>query len=402
MTSNNPQQIFKNRLIVTGILSFIFLSGIVIPLPCIDHQAIKNEFNENTPYLTINAFSGNSLSQLGLFALNIFPSLNASIVLQFLIPVFPYLEKLQQEEGAYGERELTKIRKYITLAVSFIQAFGLTSAYNRYITNQSIVIILLVAGSMSVLWISDLLTERGIASGPSLILLINILRNPQVFLGLKEKVFILSLFDLSINIGAFFLVSYLINVLLAAKVEVPIITSKQLLASNSSKFKNNLTIPLKLNQGGILPVALASTAMIVPITIFGKSRILLALLPFVSNALIIILNYFYTLFLWNPKKIAEDLKKVSSAVPGVRPGFKTEKYLEKFVTRYSIVGGIFLCFISLIPGIVRILFHPSYFIFDNINITSLIILFGVNSEISNNIRSLLVAYRYIPTEEKIN
>jgi len=396
MIKKSPQQIIIQRIIITSSLIYIFLIGKTIPLPCVDHKAIENLVLNNTNYNNLNYISGNSLALLGLFTLNIFPLLNASIILQFLIPIVPYLNNLQKEEGELGQREINKVKKILTLIISVIQSINLVTSFNFFISNKLIVILFLVTGAMIVTWISDLLTDKGIATGPSLLLFVNILTNPKIFLDIKNKFLGIPSLEQAYNLVILLFISSLVVVLLGAKTQIPILTIKQLQSrDNLRSTKKNATIPLKLNQGGILPVALATAASLLPQSIFGQVPYIKTLTLLFTIFLIIILNYFYTIFLWNPKKISDDLKKVSSTIPGIRPGIATENYLNQIVTRYSVLGGILLAFITLLPSIIKSSGKITYFIFDSINITSLIILLGVVVEILKNLRSLLTSTSYL-------
>lgn len=395
MKAKKSNIILLKKLLVSVVLAQAFLVGKQIPLPSVDHEAIKLFFESKTNYSTLNYISGNSLSQLGLFALNIFPELNASIILQFLIPFFPYLERLQKEEGEFGKKELTKIRKLILVLIAILQTLAILLNFRSFITNPILVGLLLVTGALLVSWISDLITEKGIATGSSFLLFINFFFNQALYLNLQTNFLPLPLFEKLKNLVVLGLIIYLALQLLTAKTKIPIVTSQQVASPDVDFLQKSTYIPLKLNQGGILPVALATSATYLPLSLLGDTSFIKPIIPFISLLFIVILNYFYTIFLWDPKKIAEDLRKSSSVVTGLPPGLETENFLEKKVTRYSIFGGIALASIAAVPGICKIFLNPRFFIFDVINISSLIIILGVLIEIFQNIQSQLIINTYL-------
>lgn len=390
-----PQEVLLSRLLITTVLVYVFFIGKSLPLPSVDHLAIEEYFREKNQYTTLNNISGGSVEKLGLFTLNIFPVLNASIILQFLIPIIPYFERLQKEEGELGQKELNKIRKVIVLILSIIQAIGLVNTFSIFIQNNILVVFYLTTGSMIIAWISDVLTDKGIATGPSLLLFINIIENPKLFSNLQKKFWVISQYDRGFNFITFIFIALFVVLMLDAKTEIPIVTIRQMQSEdNFFTQKKNASIPLKLNQGGILPLALGTAFSLLPGILFGQQPFLTYISPIITYTMVIVVNYFYTIFLWDPKKISEDLRKVSATIPGIRPGVSTKIYLTKLVTRYSILGGVLLSLLSVVPLLFRFLGNPNFFIFDYINISSLVIVLGVIVEVFKNIKSLLSSVSY--------
>lgn len=394
MKAKSYRQTLPKRLLTTSTFLGIFLIGKKIPLPYLDKYVIDKTFN--TTSNTSFSFLTNN-SEFSLFALNVYPVLNATLILQFLIAVIPSLEKLQREEGEFGQNELDKIKKVLTLLISTIQAINLILTYNKFISQKFITALLLITGGMIISWISDVITKKGIVTGPSLLLLVNIINDPKLINDIETKFLNLTTVDQLVNLLSFYLVSFTILMLLNAKIEIPIITSKQLLAAESEFLESgaisaNLnqggSIPLKLNQGGILPVALATGASVILKSIFSNNKIINLILPIFLNVLIVLLNVFYTTFLWDPKKISDELKKVSAIIPTLDPGEITEEYLQKIVKKYSLIGGILLSLIIILPTLLRPLIYPKYYIFDSLNISSLILVLGVGIEILKNLKSL--------------
>ena len=396
-----PLAIIAKKVLISFIFYSIFVLGKKIPIPYVDHKAINTLVESGSNYTSLNYISGGSLSKFSFFALNIFPLLNSSIILQFLIPIIPALEKYQKEEGEFGKKRLKQIGKLITLVISIIQALALISSFNSFIDNKLLVLLLLVSGSMCVAWICDILTDRGIVSGTSLLLSENILSNPKLISDIMNNLLKLSVLKQFLNIGLVILIVIIVVGLLESKVEIPIITSRQLISvSDTGVSTKTPSIPLKLNQGGILPIALATAASILPITIFGKTKFIVLITPIISTLFTIIFNYFYTIFLWDPKRVSDDLRKVSSSIPQIRPGETTEQYLNKLVQRYSILGGIFLSVVTVIPICWKFIFQLDYLVFDTLNITSLIIVLGTVLEIEKNILEILSASLYSSNKTK--
>lgn len=400
MKSNNNlmKSTLKKRIFITFFYLFLIRIGMTLPLPGVDVFSLSKFLDNDKSFLNIlNVLSGGSFSSVGLFALNIFPSINASILLEFIIPLFPKLDKLRKEEGEEGEKKLSLLKKILTLIIAIFQSIGIISFLKPFLFEFNFPYIFaigfsLVTGALIVLWISEIITEKGIANGSSLIIFTNIL-------GSTKK---LSLLNLMFNKGSvnenillsllfFVLISLIITIQEAIR-EIPIISAQQLTGESMPYFsKQGGNIPLKLNQSGILPIIFASSIFLIPSYFANNSYfeiIIKKICPIIFYFLIIFFSYLYSTFAWDPKRISNDLKKVSSSIPGIRPGIQTEKYLENTLFRVSLIGGIFLTFVMLFPVLIQIILKLNI---QTLNITSLIILVGVSLEMEKNIKTLVLS-----------
>jgi len=396
--SDLMKSILKKRILITFFYLFLIRVGMTIPLPGIDSFSLgKYLENDKSFFSFFNILSGGGFSSIGFFALNIFPAINASILLEFIVPLFPNLNKLRKEEGEEGEKKLSIFKKILTLIIAFFQSIGVVSFLKPFIFEFNFfylffIVSTLVTGSIIVLWISDIITEKGIANGSSLIIFINILGNAQK-LSLLSSFFNKEILGGKIFIGLTFLILItLIITIQDTTREVPIVSAQQLTGEAMPYFSKQAgNIPLKLNQSGVLPIIFASSIFLLP-SYFGSNEyseiFIKKILPVMYYFLIIFFSYLYSTFAWDTKKISEDLQKVSSSIAGIRPGIQTEKYLENILFRVSLIGGICLCFVMIFPLFIQFLFNSKI---QTLNITSLIILVGVCLEIEKNIKTLVLS-----------
>jgi preprotein translocase subunit SecY len=382
------------RLLITSFFIFLVRLGMALPLPGIDNISLLKYITEKQSFITfLNVLSGGSFSTIGLFALNIFPAINASILLEFIVPVIPYLEQLRKEEGEAGEKKLSFYRKLLTLIISIFQSIGIISFLRPFIfewnfSYLSLLLSFLVTGAMAILWISEILTQKGIANGSSLIIFFNILGNNNRLSFIGDIINSNSLID-KFTYGLFLLsIVFLVVVLQESVRKIPFISAQQLTGESSFYGSRKDTfIPLKLNQAGILPIIFASFIFFIP-SYFGKNDIVNLITTVAYYFLIIFFSCIYSAFVWDPKRIADDLKKVSSSIPGIRPGKQTEKYLSSILFRVSFLGGCTLAIILALPMFFQFLTKGSS---QPLNISSLIILVGVTLEIRQNIKTLILS-----------
>jgi preprotein translocase subunit SecY len=396
----------KNILIKSSLLEKVFVTffyfcliraGMIIPLPGIDNLSLS-KYIQNNPIFNnfLNIFSGGTFSTLGFLSLNIFPSINASILLEFLISIFPNLEKLRKEDGEEGEKKLFLIKKLLILLLSILQSIAIISFLRPFVIEYTAFYIYtlsltLVTGSMIMFWISESITQKGLTNGTSLIIFTNILGNTKN-LSLISLFFNSNSFYENIFLIFFFLILiFLIILVQESSREISIISAQQLTGENFTYFsKQNLTIPLKLNQSGILPIIFASSIFMLSSYFDTKepNEFLNKIFYIFYYSLIIFFNYLYSTFAWDPKRISEDLKKVSSSIPGIRPGIQTEKYLNNILLRVSLIGGVILTSIVFFPSLLPFILKKKI---QTLNITSLIILISVCLEIQKNIQTLVIS-----------
>ena len=409
----NDKNILLNRLLLSlGILVFIRI-GTFLPVPGINHNhlAFYLERHSMTKSL-VSTFAGNDTFVIGIFTLNIFPYINASILMQVLLSVFPSLSKLQKEGGAEGRRTINKLTRLITLGWALIQSFSIAFYLKRVLFDWDIylagqIIIWLTTGAMIVLWLSELITEYGLGNGASLLIYTNIIASlPNLGKKLFQENNTNYDFSSLVLVGILFFVAVYGIVLLQEGVRiVPLISSKQLTQVTPvfSELPKNNYIPLRFNQAGVMPIILTTAVLVIPNYINSLGLLPILTLPsFMGSSkfiywisyftLIILFSSFYSNIILNPKDIASELQKMSVSIPGIRPGIATTYYLKQVMKRVTFLGAIMLAFLATFPNIIEILLQVSSF--NGLGTTSLLILVGVILDLSREIRSILLSNIY--------
>ena len=401
-SQNSPTK----KIILTLLVLLIFRFGNTIPLSGIDQEALKKSFlqldTRNSIMQIINMYSGGGgTTLLSPFSLGIIPFINASILIDLLTALFPSLEKLQSEEGEAGKRKLTFYKKILTIIFSVIQSIVLvfylkSYFYNTEILNFVFITAELVAGAMLIVWLSNIIDNKGIGNGTSIIIFTNI-----VVTLISKNILQSNSSDNLISIEILFLLLLMVFICISqtARINLEVVSARQLAfleniekRNLSEKLTTNFQIKdnglaIRLNQAGIFPIIIASNLL--PFlsyfieSILGPSKTIINIIYYL---LIIGFNYFYTIVFWDPEKISEQLRKASVSIVNVTPGRETISYLENVVRSTSIIGGIFLCIILLIYDSVKQLINGP--LLNQINISSLIILVGVAYEIQKTLRAL--------------
>ena len=410
---SNDNIIFLKRLLLSlSILVFIRI-GTFLPVPGINqgHLAFYIQRHSITRNL-VSTFSGDDTFIIGLFTLNIFPYINASILMQLLVNIIPNLSKLQKESGSEGRRKITQITRLITLIGALVQSLSIAFYLKRALFNWNFllackIILWLTTGAIIVLWLSELITEYGLGNGTSLLIYTNIISSlPN--LGKKlisENSNSLDFLSLLIIVLLLFSAIYGIVLLQEATRIIPLISSKQLSQDEEvfSKLPKNNYIPLRFNQAGVIPIILTTSVLVIPSNISNlgllpsinvpdilkSSKILYWSLYFI---LILTFSSFYSTLILNPKDVSNELQKMSVSIPGIRPGFPTTFYLKQVMNRVTFFGAIMLAVLATLPNIIEAILHVSSF--NGLGTTSLLILVGVLLDLSREIRSLLLANIY--------
>ena len=400
---------------ITKILFLLLLVrlGLYIPVPNIDLDLFSQNQNTNPIFGFAKTLTGSSF--LGIGALGILPYINASIIIQLLVPVLPQLEQLQKEEGEFGRQQITRYTRYLAL----IWAIILSSAIAFFLVKPIIfdwsislaleIILALVTGSILSMWFSELITEEGLGNGSSMLIFINIVGSiPNSFSELNNALFSQASYLDNLRISGQGLIFYLfvVSVIILFQdsyKKINIVAAKQLNLSSSDQSQNfsqlkNSYIPLKVNQGGIMPLVFSST-----IAVFLAYPVQQLLnLGFVNNSflsvysitinilLVVLFSCFYAGLVLKPDDISQNLAKMAYSIPGIRQGKDTTKYLEKTVARLAFLGGLFLAFLAFFPLVVGNVLQVTIFK----NVTSLLILIGVITDVTSQIRGYLVARKY--------
>ena len=404
--------LLKRLLLSIGILLFIRM-GTFLPIPGINHGHLAFYIQQHpiTKNL-VSTFSGNDTFVIGLFTLNIFPYINASIMVQLITGLIPSISKLQKEGGGEGRRAITRLTRLITFGWALIQSSSIAFYLKRALFDWSPllafeIILWLTTGAMIVLWLSELITEYGLGNGASLLIYTNIISSlPN--LGKKlisENTGNLSVIS-SIGIGLLFFVAIagIITLQESARI-VPLISSKQLGQNKQpvSKGGSNNYIPLRFNQAGVMPIILTTALLVLPSYITNLGVFPLLTLPiFLKSskiiywvsyfALILIFSSFYSTIVLNPKDISQELQKMAVSIPGVRPGLATTFYLKQVMKRVTLFGAIVLAVLATLPNVVEGILNVSSF--NGLGTTSLLILVGVVLDISREMKSIILSNIY--------
>ena len=413
---NNDKNILLTRLLLSlSILVFIRV-GTFLPVPGINHGhlAFYLERHSMTKSL-VSTFAGNNTFVIGLFTLNIFPYINASILMQVLISVFPNLSKLQKEGGAEGRRTITKLTRLVTLGWALIQSFSIAFYLKRALFDWNLylaieIIIWLTTGAMIVLWLSEIITEYGLGNGASLLIYTNIVSNLPNF---TKTLFVradndISVFSWVLIISIFFIAISGIVLLQEGMRIIPLISSRQLnqparrSVSPLTEIKNNY-IPLRFNQAGVMPIIVTTAVLVVPNYISNLGLLPIVTLPmFIKSSkfiywiiyftLILLFSSFYSTIVLNPKDISKELQKMAVSIPGVRPGVETTFYLKKVMERVTYLGAIMLSILATLPNVIEAILPGSNF--NGLGTTSFLILVGVILDLSREIRSIILSNIY--------
>lgn len=407
----------RSRLLVTiGILILARL-GIFLPVPGINREQFAQSVQNNSALLGfLDIFSGGGLSTLGIFALGILPYINASIIIQLLTTALPVLENLQKNEGEAGRRQISQITRYVALGWAIIQSIFIAAIWVQpFALNPGPVFvaetaIALVAGSMFIMWASELITERGVGNGASLLIFVNIISSLPKSLGdtitlaqtggreVVGRVVVLLLVFLVTIIGIVFVQE--------GTRRIPIISARRQVGRKLFQEQRSY-LPLRINQGGVMPIIFASAVLILPASLarFTQNEYVIGIANSISPGgptpwiyalaylvLIVFFSYFYATLIVNPVDLAQNLKKMGSSIPGIRPGKATSEYVERVLNRLTFLGAIFLGIVAIIPTAVESAIRVPTF--RGIGATSLLILVGVAIDTAKQIQTYVISQRY--------
>lgn len=408
----------RGRLLITmGILILVRL-GIFLPLPDVNRQVFSEAVKGNQIINFIDIFSGGGLSALGIFALGIIPYINASIIMQLLTAALPTLENLQKNEGEAGRRKISQYTRYVALGWALLQGFGIGIwlqgvGYNGTPAVASPgpmfliqTMLALSAGSMFVMWASELVTEKGVGNGASLLIFVSIVAGLPRSLGSTIK---LAQEDSSrvggviLLLAVFLLMTIAIVFVQEGTRRIPIISARRQVGRKLYREQANY-LPLKINQGGVMPIIFASSVLILPASLgqFSNNDVLVQISNFlapntwgyVALYLVLILgfSYFYSSLIINPVDLSQNLKKMGSSIPGIRPGTATSTYISGVLNRLTLLGAIFLGAVAVVPTAVER--ATGVQTFSGIGATSILILVGVAIETAKQIQTYVISQRY--------
>jgi len=408
----------NRRIIITLIALAVFRVGVFIPTPGIDAEALSAFFKGASGTLLDLAtmFTGGALERFSVFSLGIMPYISASIILQLLTSVVPHLEKLSKE-GESGRRTITQYTRYLTIALSVVQglmiAMGLESMAGPGGANivlnpgwgfRIFTVVTLTAGTTFLMWLGEQITERGIGNGISLIIFVGIIaRMPAAFMHTIQLVrsgemsFVVVLVMIAMMVVVIGFIVYMEMAQRRIPIQYPKrVVGRKVLGGGTQH------LPLKLNSAGVIPPIFASSIIVFPATIANFIKIPVmqtisaslnpggALYNILYIVLIIFFTFFYTAVQFNPKEVAENLKKYGGFVPGIRPGAHTADYIDTVLTRITLWGALYLALVCVLPSVLVAEFNaPFYF-----GGTALLIVVGVAMDTAQQIESHMLSRSY--------
>jgi len=403
----------RKKLAFTAAMLALYRLGSYIPAPGVDADAVKNisqNFGGAGILGFLNQFSGGSLSRLSIFALGIMPYITASIILQLLTVVVPSLERLQKE-GEVGQQKITQYTRYLTVGLAFAQSIGYVFLFDSFGSNQEsvvgnltfprlfLIVISLTAGCTLLMWLGELITQRGIGNGISLMIFASIASS--IVPGLSkwwnspDQVFIVMM--------PFIALAVIVAIVFVQEGQrrIPVQYAKRVVGRKMTS-GGSTYLPLRVNMAGVIPVIFAASIMAFPATV-GQMINTPTALDFaaffgpntwayvVGEVLFIILfTYFYTAVTFNPVDQADNLKKYGGFIPGVRPGRPTAEYLDKILSRLTFPGALYLGAVAALPTIL-ISQTAANFYFGG---TSILIVIGVALDTVKQLEAQLMMRNY--------
>ncbi len=432
----------KRVLFTLGLLA-VYRVGGHIPTPGIDAQALERFFQQNagTLFGFMDLFSGGQFRKLTIFALGIMPYITASIILQLLTVVIPTLEKLQKE-GELGRRKITQWTRYLTVGLSIVQSSGIALALMRsegsFVLNPgpgfvAMTMLTLTTGTAFIMWLGEQITERGIGNGMSLIIFTGIVVNlPGAITNIYNNVVVTKQWGpitLLVLLVAMILVVAFVVLVERGERRIPVQYAKRMVGRRLMGGQST-HLPLKVNAGGVIPVIFASSILTFPQTLGAvdwvrDNRYLSSMLRSIAYgeplyvllyvAGIVFFAFFYVSIIFNPTEVADNMRKYGGFIPGIRPGRRTAEHMNEILTKITLVGGMYLALLSVIPdfliagirlhhlpGAMGVFFDrslPRWFL-EGLNVsfyfggTSLLIVVGVAMDTVNQVEAQLIMRHY--------
>jgi len=406
----------RRRILFTAFIFVIFRLAAHIPVPAVDIEALRNLFARNQLLGLLDIFSGGTLANFSIMALGLNPYINASIIFQLLTMVIPKLEALQKE-GEYGQKKINQYVRAATVPLAAMQSFGMYAL----LRNQQIIInldplrlltliVTMIAGTIFLMWLGELISEKGIGNGISMVIFAGIVGRIPASFGQTAAIFspenalnilIFAVMGISVIAGIVFIneANRKVRIQYARRI------SGQKMYGGQSTY-----LPLKINQAGVIPIIFAVSLVLLPtmvanflqgvpnafiagfaagvVRFFRPSGLFYNLTYFI---LVIGFTYFYTAVVFNPKKIAEEIKKYGGFIPGIRPGEPTVHYLNKILSRLTLVGAFFLGFIAILPSIAQGLTGVATM---SLGGTGILIVVSVVLETTKQLESMMVMRSY--------
>jgi len=415
----------RNKILFTLLIIALFRLGTHIPVPGVDFQAVKQlkaQSQKGGVLGFLNLFSGGALTQFAVFALGIMPYITSSIIMQLLAVVIPKIEQWQQQ-GAVGQKKITQWTRYLTVALALMQSTGLAFVFHNggrgflgrnangaqfdliphfTVPRVMLVVLTLTAGTALVMWLGELITQRGIGNGMSVLIFVSVLSRIP-FQGGAVRAEAGNVKFTAILLLALFLIVAIVFVELGQR-RIPVQFAKRVVGRRMYGGQSTY-IPLKVNQAGVIPIIFASSVLYFPVLLsnvvpwtvvrqFIDQHLVqpdnLVYIGF-YGILIVFFAYFYTAITFDPHQQADIIRKQGGFIPGIRPGPPTEAYLGKILNRITLPGSLFLAIIALLPSIALAIWGVTQFPFGG---TAILIAVGVALETMKQIDSQLMMRNY--------
>ena len=406
----------RKKLLFTFFIILIFRIGSRIPVPFMDFEALRATMSTGEASLisTLSTLTGGGLDYGAIFAMSVSPYINSSIIVQLLTVVFPFLERWSKE-GETGQKKIMKFTRITTVVLGLIQAI----AYFIYLDNQGfltvtgtgatvfagfVIVLCLTAGSALVMWLGEQIDTKGIGNGISILLFAGIIsRGPQAFATLLAYIQLEQYVAVAGVIVGFLLIIAFVVWMTNAERRIPVMYAKRVVG-NKMYGGQNTHIPIKVNMSGVMPIIFASSILMLPtmilsfmpntvnwftkiLSLFSVQGVFYAIIYFI---LIIGFAYFYTTLQYNPVEMANNLRKNGGSIPGIRPGQPTTDFIQKILSRITLMGALFLSVIAIVP----ILIGTFGGIAVSIGGTSVLILVGVALDTVQNLESQMMMRHY--------
>ena len=414
----------KRRILFTALILIVYRVGGHVPIPGVNAQALLEYFEQAQRGLLglYDLFAGGAFKRATVFALGIMPYISASIIIQLLGAIVPYFQKLQKE-GEQGRKKITQLTRYGTVAISALQGYGVSVFLERigYSASGQLVVphpgfgfrlltmLTLASGTVLIMWLGELITEKGIGNGISLIIFIGIIaRFPNsIFDELQQVVSGNRTLITEVMLWAIFVGTVAGTVLLTQGTrKIPVQYAKRVIGRKVYGGQST-HIPLRVNTAGVMPIIFAQSILFVPQTLFQffpESDFMMSMNMLfdyqswtywiIYGVMIVFFTYFYTAIAFNPVDVADNMKKQGGFIPGVRPGKKTAEFIDNILTRITLPGSIFLAIIAIFPSIVAKFTNVSFNFASFYGGTSLLIVVGVALDTLQQVESHLLMRHY--------
>lgn len=402
----------RKRILFILFVLVIYRIGSYIPISGIDINQLNNLFNTSGFLGFVDLFSGGALSRFSIFALGILPYINASIIMHLMAIVWPKLKELA-EEGEAGRKKIAQYTRYLTVIIAFVQGFVMSLSFRSFILPDvsvlwfvSYSIVGLVAGATFVMWLGELVTIYGIGNGASLLIFIGIIARMPFYIKNTAQLLVGGVSWMGVAIMILVLLGIIVSIVYIQEAirKIPIQYAKRIVGRRMMGGQNTF-IPLRLIQGGVLPIIFASAILQFPLMFSQYINLNFVqnffavyyrydgfLYNFLFCFLIFFFTYFYTAITFNPKELADNIKKYGGFILGVRPGRPTVEYLEKIISKLTLIGASFLAFIALVPIVAANVTKVNSFM--GLGGTALLIIVGVAMDLVKQIEAYLINRRY--------